>query len=288
MDVVIGLHERARPFRVAVLDLYDNEPNQGMRAIGELLAAADRRFHGMPVTCDVFETRYRGEVPGLGYDAYLSTGGPGSPFDGEGKTWERDYFAWLDAVWNHNQHPRTDRKHVLFICHSFQMMNRFFGTAAVTARRSESFGIFPVHPTPAGRADPLFEGLGDPFYAADFRKWQVVQPDAARLAELGGSVLCLEKKRPSVQLERAVMGMRLSAEMAGVQFHPEADPPGRTVHFRKPERRDLIVRRFGQEKYDRIMHRLQEPDYLSRTHRAVVPNFLRRAVEALRPETSAA
>lgn len=262
------------PLRVAVIDLYDNEPNQGMRAIRELLEAADGRVGGRPVTFDVFETRYKGDVPGLGYDLYLSSGGPGSPFDGVGKTWEADYFRWLDAVWNHNQRAEGDRKHVLFICHSFQMMNRFFGTAEVVKRRSESFGIFPVHFTDAGRRDPLFEGLADPFYAADFRKWQVVQPNEGRMAELGAEVLCLEKERDHVPLERAIMAMRLSSEFVGVQFHPEADPPGMLVHFQKPDRQDMIIRRYGREKYDRLIARIADADYLRRTYDTLIPRFL--------------
>lgn len=271
-----------RPLRVAILDLYDNEPNQGMRAMRELLAAADGRFYDTPVAFDVFETRYKADAPGLDYDVYLSSGGPGSPFDGEGTAWERRYFDWLDAVWNHNARGGTDRKHVLFICHSFQMMNRFFGTAEVTRRRSESFGIYEVNPTDEGLRDPLFAGLDDPFYAADFRKWQVVQPDAARLAELGATVLCLEKERPHVPLERAVMGLRISPELVGVQFHPEADPPGMMVHFQQPHRRALIVEEHGQEKYDQMIARMQDADFLTRTYDAVIPNFLRSAIEDLR------
>lgn len=276
------------PVRVAVLDLYDNEPNQGMRAIRELLTAADGRYAGVPLTVDVFEARYKNDVPGLDYDVFISSGGPGSPFDGEGKAWEKSYFDWLGALWNHNERTGTERKHALFICHSFQMMMRFFGTATVTKRRSESFGIFPVHPTAAGQRDALFTGLHDPFYAADFRKWQVVQPDARRMQELGAAVLCLEKERKHVPLERAVMGMRLSGELVGVQFHPEADPPGMLVHFQKDERRSEIVRKYGLEKYERIVHRMSDPGYLKRTYDTVIPRFLQTAIRALRPEAAPA
>lgn len=277
-----------RPIRVAIVDLYDNEPNEGMRAIRELLQAADGAHFGVPVTFEIFETRYRGDVPDLSHDVYISTGGPGSPFAGEGKAWELDWFRWVDAVWNRN--ARTDaagRKHVLFICHSFQMMVRHFGAASVIPRRSESFGVFPVHPTAAGRRDVLLRDLGDPFYATDFRHWQVVQPRSPVLDELGASVLAIEKKRPFVPLERAVMGIRMSEEVVGLQFHPEADPPGMVRHFRSPERAESVIARVGQEKYERIMHRLESPDYLKRTHDAVIPTFLREAVRALRPEAVA-
>lgn len=275
--------------KIAVLDLYNGEPNLGIRSIRKMLTQGDGRFYGQSLAFDVFETRLKDEVPGLDYDVYLSSGGPGDPYDGEGCLWERRYFHWLDAVWNHNArcpgaHVGADTKHVLFICHSFQIMCRFFDVADVVRRRSESFGIFPVHKTDAGETDALFEGLDDPFYAADFRHWQVVQPDRHAMGDLGAEVLALEKIRARVPLERATMAMRLSPELVGVQFHPEAHPPGMRQHFLERERRELVVRRHGEEKYRRIMHRLNDPAYLKRTHDAVLPNFLRQALEALRPE----
>lgn len=263
-----------------------------MRAIHELLTALDGQLYGQPITFEVFETRLKGDLPGLDFDAYLSSGGPGSPYDGQGLQWEHDYFQWVDAVWNHNaRHAghadgQDDQKHVLFICHSFQLMCRFFEVAQVTERKSESFGVFPVHPTAAGETDPLFEGLGDPFYAADFRHWQAVQAHAEHLHDLGAEILALEKARPHVDLERALMAIRISPEMVGTQFHPEADPPGMRRHFAKPERRRKIVTSHGRAKYERIMHRLRDPAFLKRTHDAVIPNFLRRTVEALRPDAA--
>ena len=285
MEPVRLMHEP--PVRVAVLDLYDNEPNQGMRCIKELLRDGDGRFSGRALTLDVYEARYKAELPGLDYDVYLSSGGPGSPFDGEGKPWEKRYFDWLESVWNHNRGPGTDKKHVLFICHSFQMMCRFFRVAEVTRRHSPSFGIFPVHKTPAGKREPLYRGLRNPFYAADFRSWQVVRPDARALQDLGAEVLSLEKIRPHVPYERAVMAVRLSPELVGVQFHPEADPDGMYAHFIQPQRKAHVVEHHGLAKYNRILHRLRAPDFIAHTHATVIPNFLQNAVEALRPEPAA-
>lgn len=278
------MQKQILPIQVAILDLYNGEPNQGMRCIQEMLTWCSGRLYGQPITYRIFETRLKAELPDLGYDLYLSTGGPGSPYDGEGQAWERGYFDWLGRVWAHNRRAVSDKKHVLFICHSFQLMCRYFEVAAVTKRRSESFGIFPVHTTGAGAHDPLFSGLADPFFAADFRKWQAVQPDRARLQELGGHLLAREKYRPHVPLERAVMALRISPELVGVQFHPEADPDGMLLHFGQPERREMIVRRYGEEKYRRILHRVKDPDYLARTHRAVLPHFLKHGIAALRPE----
>ncbi|GAB5517787.1 MAG: hypothetical protein RhofKO_00380 [Rhodothermales bacterium] len=268
---------------VAVIDLYEREPNQGMRCIRGMLVACDGLFHNTPITFEVFETRYDAQVPNLdAFDVFISSGGPGSPFDGEGLEWETNYFAWLEALWQHNRSALPhERKHALFICHSFQLMARHFGFAEVTKRRSASFGVFPVHQTDAGRRDALFSGLQNPFYAADFRSWQVVKPKFNRLRDLGATILCTEKKRPHIPLERALMGVRLSPELVGVQFHPEADPRGMSLHFHEPERRDKIIAAHGEEKYERIMHRLEAPDFLKRTHDTIMPNFLRLAARRL-------
>ena len=279
------------PVRIAILDLYDGEPNEGMRAIRELIADQDRVLGGGVFEFDVFDVRVRGEVPGLDHDIYLSSGGPGSPFSGEGKRWEADYFACVDDIWNHNERLPADsasRKHLLFICHSFQMMCRFFALARVVKRRSEAFGIFATEQTEAGRRDPLFDGLPDPFFAADFRGWQVVQPSDIVLAEFGGTVLAIEKERPHIPLERALMAIRISPEIVGVQFHPEADPSGMTLHFSKPDRKRHVIRHHGEDKYNRILRHMGDENFLKRTHDAVVPNFLRQAVDSLRPEDVAA
>ena len=278
-----------RPIKVAVLDLYDGEPNQGIRALSELLLAHDGRLHNRPLEFDHFETRLQAELPDLSYDIYISSGGPGSPYDGEGKRWERSYFSWIDEVWNHNERMRRQSsndspKHVLFICHSFQLMCRHFGLASVVKRHSPSFGIFRVNQTDAGKSDALFVDLKNPFYAADFRSWQVIQPDSARIEELGAQVIALEKIRRHVPYERAAMGIRVSPEMVGVQFHPEADPPGMLVHFQMKTHREEIIRKHGKEKYTQIIDRLNDPSFLAHTYDRVVPNFLKSAVGRYRAE----
>ena len=149
-----------------------------------------------------------------------------------------------------------------------------------------TFGVFPVHPNTAGRADPIFAGLDDPFYAADFRSWQAIAPNEARLRELGATVLAVEKERPHVPLERAVMSIRFGPSLVGTQFHPEADPDGMLLHFRQDHRREQIVERHGAEKYAQIVHLTAHPDFLARTYGAILPNFLRRSVQRLRDEAT--
>ncbi len=265
---------------VAILDLYNGEPNLGMHAIERFLLNGRAHFSGRSFTWTVFDVRRLAEVPDLSFDLYISSGGPGSPFEGVGSAWEHAYFNWVDAVWRHNNAHRADgdAKHVLFICHSFQLMCRHFGVAEVTERQSPSFGVFPVHPTHAGLHDPLFQGLGDPFYAADFRRWQVIHRHERRIEELGAQILAREKIRPYVAFEQAIMAMRISPEMVGVQFHPEAHPPGMLRHFHDPDRRAALVKEHGEAKFRLIVQRLKDRQYLSRTHSRVVPNFLHQAI----------
>lgn len=264
--------------RVALLDLNNGHPNQGMRCLRDILRQGSGSYDGVPIVWDEFDVRQRGEVPDLSYDVYLSSGGPGSPYDGEGSRWERDYFALLDAIAAHNARPDAVPKRLFLICHSLQLAVRHFGIAEVTERQSESFGIFPVHLTEAGRSDAAFRGLRNPFYAADFRSWQIVQRDEQRLADVGAEVLAMEKIRPHVPLERAIMAIRFSPHIVGTQFHPEADPGGMLQHFQQPDRKAAIIARHGEEKYARILHRLAHPNYLARTHHAVLPNFIRDSV----------
>jgi GMP synthase-like glutamine amidotransferase len=188
--------------RVAILDLYEGQPNQGMRCIRELL----REFgstHDLTLEVDEFEVRLEKKVPDLSYDIYISSGGPGSPLDSVDSDWEKAYFGWLKEVERYNSDAagparkntaspiRKDAagpapKQVLFICHSFQLICRHYALAEVTHRRSTAFGVFPVHMLEGAAGDPLFANLQDPFFAVDSRSYQVIRPDHRRIAEMGG------------------------------------------------------------------------------------------------------
>ncbi len=78
--------------RVAILDLYEGAENQGMRCIRELLNQF-AEFNHIELHKDEFEVRLQKQVPGLDYDVYISTGGPGSPLESEGSEWEAAYFG---------------------------------------------------------------------------------------------------------------------------------------------------------------------------------------------------
>ena len=261
--------------RLAILDMYEGLPNQGMRCIKEILSQ-----FGDVVEWEIFDVRSLAEVPDLSFDIYISTGGPGNPTDGDG-VWDVKYFKWLDAVWQWNLNPENSRKHVFLICHSFQMACLHFGLAEVSRRKSVSFGTFICHITEEGHDEPLFDGLDNPFYVADFRDFQVTQPDEARFEDMGAKIIALEKLRPHIALERALMAVRFSEEIFGVQFHPEADSEGMLKHFLDPERRQKIVKEHSEEKYLQMIEHLNDPGKIGLTHDIILPLFLRRALSTV-------
>ena len=266
-------------YKIAILDMNAGEPNEGMRCLkmlaGEFLAQEGTQGH-----YDVFEVRINGEIPLLDeYDIYLSSGGPGSPLV-TGQEWEYKYFGFLDALLLHNL-SKPNKKHLFLICHSFQLACVHWDLAKVTKRRSTSFGIYPIFKTHSGEHEILLEGLANPFFAVDSRDYQVIGPSEWKLDTLDGNVLCREKVRPHVPLERAVMAIRYSREIFGVQFHPEADSEGMLRHFKKEEKRNKIIKKFGKRKYLNMLEQLVDDEKIMKTNRTIIPNFLRLAAETI-------
>ncbi|GJM36100.1 MAG: hypothetical protein DHS20C18_51010 [Saprospiraceae bacterium] len=267
-----------RTARLAILDMYDNTPNQGMRCIKDIVDQFAK-----DIEWTVFDTRGKVEIPDLNHDIFICTGGPGSPMDGDG-IWDARFYDWINQVWNWNLNPENPRKFVFFICHSFQMACLHFKLGKISKRKSMSFGTFITHMTDAGVGEELFQGLPNPFYIADFRNWQVLQPDEARFDQMGANILALEKIRPHVPLERAIMAIRFSPEIFGTQFHPEADPDGMLEHFQSEERREMVLSEHGAAKYRRMIDHLSDPDKISLTHNAILPGFLNQALGVLKRE----
>lgn len=271
--------EEKTKVRVAILDLYEGVPNQGMRCIHEILnlyaAHQDLDIHS-----ETFDVRLQHNVPDLSFDVYISSGGPGSPLDSEGSAWEHQYFLWLQHVAKYNNAPANlIKKKVFFICHSFQLACRFFKIGHVTKRKSTAFGVFPMHMLHEGALEPVFDGLQDPFYAVDSRDYQVVQPNHNRIHEMGGKILCIEKERPHVPLERAIMAIRFNEHMIGTQFHPEADAIGMSMYLQTEEKKKTVIDNHGFEKWRSMIDHLEDPDKIRWTYAHILPNFLNEAVE---------
>lgn len=163
------------------------------------------------------------------------------------------------------------------------MMVRMFELGEVYKRRSMSFGIFPVHITSLGEDDVVLGSLPSPFSVADFRHYQVIHPNENRIKELRGGILALEKIRPHVEYDRAIMAMRISPEFIGTQFHPEANPEGMKDYYSHPEKRIEIIKQHGETKYEGIMESLEDTDADSilGTYKHILPTFLRQARQNL-------
>ena len=267
--------------RIAILDLYEGAENQGMRCIREIILQWSN-IHHYKVVLDEFDVRQKYALPDLSYDVYISSGGPGSPLESEGLEWDTKFCNWIKQVeeWN-NSVSNFPKKHVLFICHSFQLACRHYKVANVCKRKSTAFGVFPVHMTNDGLNEIVFDGLNDPFYAVDSRDYQVVEPDHHHLKEMGGHVLAIEKERLHVPYERAIMGIRFNDYFIGTQFHPEADAVGMRMYLQREDKKKTVIENHGEGKWKSMIEHLNDPDKILFTHNHVLPNFLNTAVEAL-------
>ncbi|AFH48995.1 Glutamine amidotransferase domain-like protein [Ignavibacterium album JCM 16511] len=266
--------------KIATIDLYNNEPNEGMRCIRDIVNETSVANSHLEIQYDVFETRYKGIAPDLNYDIFISSGGPGSPFEGEGTQWEKVYFNLLEKIWNHNQNF-DEKKYIFFICHSFQMMARFFKIGEVNKRFLNSFGVKRFSKTDDGDKDLILSGLTNPLYAADIRQWQVVNPDYKHLNELGAKILSWEVPEEENKNNPALGAVRISNEIVGTQFHPEADPASMLYHFRQKERKDYIINRYGERIYNEMIEWLEDEDKIKLTRKTVLPSFLNNAINEL-------
>jgi len=263
--------------KLALLNLYEGISNQGIRALKTLFNQFEDEIEWQE-----FDVRSKHEVPGLDFDIYISSGGPGNPLVGDG-VWEVMWQNWLDSVWQHNKdvsHP-SEKKYVFFICHSFQMACHHFGLGDITKRKSTSFGVFPCHKTEDGMNDPLLIDLHDPFQVVDSRDWQLVQPRLSNIEKQGFKILALEKLRTHVQYERAIMAVRFSTEIVGTQFHPEADPYGTKKHFENEATRKVVIENYSEKRYLKMMEGLENPEMLEDTHLKLIPGFIKRSLVKL-------
>jgi GMP synthase-like glutamine amidotransferase len=262
---------------IAILDMYKGTPNLGMQNILDILDKyADE--HQIKFNKTIIDIRVKQEIATLDYQIYISTGGPGSPIEKEG--WEYEYIGFIKDLIQHNTTSKN-KKHIFFICHSFQVICHHFNLGKVCLRKSESFGIFPTYPTEEGLNDVVFKGLSRPFYVVDSRKWQVVEPNDLNLELMGAHILALEKLRPHIELERATMAIRFSPEMMGTQFHPEAESEGMIYYLKGNEKKQLVINNYGQERYDDMLLQLNEPEKIMFTRNAIIPQFLTNALQGL-------
>ena len=177
--------------RVAILDLYEGVENQGMRGLRSILKHFGDE-NQLNLIVEEFDIRLKDEFPGFDFDIYISSGGPGSPIATKGEEWDNHYMNWIERMDDYNKNPANpDKKYVYFICHSFQLVSRYYSIGELAPRISTAFGIFPIHLLEEGEKEPVFADMSDPFYAVDSRDYQVLQPNFKRIEELGAKILCI-------------------------------------------------------------------------------------------------
>ncbi len=267
--------------KVAILDLYEGKDNQGMRCIRTILANwADS--NDLELQSHEFDVRLKNELPDTSFDIYISTGGPGDPLVSRFEDWDIAWCRWLDKMERWNANPsNSQKKYIFFICHSFQLASRFFNIGLISKRKSTAFGVFPIHMLETGKDEQVFDGLRDPFYAVDSRDYQVIQPNHELLNDMGAKILCIEKIRPHVPYERALMAIRFNEYIIGTQFHPEADAPGMSLHLQTEEKRKTVIENYGEVKLRTMLEHLEDPDKIMWTYSHILPNFLNQSIGLL-------
>lgn len=261
-----------KKIRIALLDMNNNHVNQGFRNIKEISESFQQNSEEN-VTIDIFDVRYKNEIPNVeNFDIFISSGGPGTPHK-EGLEWEVKYANFLDSIYQHNQ-QNENKKYLFLICHSFQIASIHWNLGKICPRKSFSFGVMPIHKTEEGQHEFLFKNLANPFYGVDSRAFQFIEPNHNRFEELGMKIVAIEKFRPHIDLERAIMAIRFSDEIFGTQFHPEADPASMIENLKDQGNKEAMIENFGIAKYMETLNRINDEDKILRTRAQILPRFL--------------
>lgn len=263
--------------KIALLDMNNNHPNQGMGNIREITESFKHQ-KGDHVTIEIFDVRYKNEIPNIEeFDIFISSGGPGNPHQDDAE-WEPMYANFLNQIWDYNQN-NEQKKYLFLICHSFQLAVIHWNLANVCQRNSYSFGVMPIHKAREGKRNFLLENLPDPFYAVDSRAYQCIDPNLNQLKSLKMTIIAIEKMRPHIHLQRAIMAIRFSPEIFGTQFHPEANPESMIENLKDDHNKNAMIENFGMEKYLETIDRIEDVDKIILTQQQILPRFLQQAYE---------
>ncbi|MFL9833007.1 type 1 glutamine amidotransferase [Chryseobacterium terrae] len=258
--------------RIALLDMNNNQTNQGFKNIKEISENFKKQSEEN-ISITGFDVRHKNEIPNIeDFDIFISSGGPGNPHR-EGFEWEQKFADFLDEVYEYNKNNEA-KKYLFLICHSFQLASIHWKLGNICKRKSYSFGIMPIHKTEEGKNEFLFKNLPDPFYAVDSRAYQFIEPDLERFEELGMKMMAIEKSRPHIDLERAIMAVRFSDEIFGTQFHPEANPDGMIESLKDLKYKEAMIENYGMEKYLETVDRINDEDKIVLTQSEILPRFL--------------
>ncbi|MFT5685357.1 MAG: homoserine O-succinyltransferase [Myxococcota bacterium] len=230
---------------VALIDLNARHDNHGVSSITTMIKAAGYRV-------ERFEPRVEGTLPGPGFDAYILTGGPGSPLE--------------DAPWRHELLAAVGqwKAPVVGVCMGFQLLAQVHGWT-VRQLSHPRFGIHRLRLTGAGRAHPLTAPLAADA-AFEQRRFGVFAPDSDERPT--GDILATGE-------DGDITAARFAPNVLGVIFHPEAAPGLVAQLFTENDTiREKLLERHGPERFRRMVDlipRLEGP------FRTILPGFLHQA-----------
>lgn len=265
--------------RLCLADMNNGHPNQASRCFRVLVdgffSKVKAKNPQLSTSYLVVQPRNLHELPPDDCDLYLSSGGPGGPFDHDGEPWLAGYRAWLDRVVERNLKEGPSAPGLFGVCYTFELLIEHFGVAHMAERSRRKFGVMPVYMTPEGSAHTLTGIFGDRLFAFEHRNWEAIDLDERRLRELGGTLLAQES-RDGVSKGRALLALDFAPGVEGTQFHPEADKPGVVAWLRKREQAEAFIEAYGAVTYERMLRTLDNPKRLARTFTSLIPGWLTR------------
>ncbi|MDP1973943.1 MAG: GMP synthase, partial [Sediminibacterium sp.] len=94
-------------------------------------------------------------------------------------------------------------------------------------------------------------------------------------------ILAIEKNRPHVPFERAIMAVRFNDYFMGTQFHPEADANGMAMYLQREDKKNVVIEAHGLAKWESMVEQLLDPGKIMWTYNHILPNFLHQATKEL-------
>jgi GMP synthase-like glutamine amidotransferase len=273
--------------RLCLVDMNNGVANEATRCFRRIFDAFSQKVKaanpGLETTLKHVQPRNLGELPDREVDLVLSSGGPGSPFDGYEDAWCHGYRAFLDHVVERTQAEPLRAPAVFVVCHSFELSVLHFGVATMRPRESKKFGLMPAYLTPEGQAHPVFEEFEDRLFAFEHRNWEAVNLDLAKLEQLGGELLARESRPGRTDKGEALLALQFAPGVVGTQFHPEADRAGVVAWIAKPEMAQAFKDAYGEPLYERMIKSLADPTRLAKTFALLVPGWLVRRFNEIAP-----
>ena len=273
-----------RTLRLCLVDMNEGHANQAMRCLRGIV---DNFFQSVAsqnptLACELVEVSPRdtGNLIPRDCDLYIGSGGPGSPYDGDGTAWAADFGQVCDTIMESTVRGGPDQKSMFAICYSFELLVKHYALAYIGARAERKFGVMPIYTTPDGQGHPLLSSFGDRLFAWEHRNWEAIDLDEARLRSLGG-VLLARESRDGVSKGRALLALSVGSGIDGVQFHPEADRAGVMNWVSRPDQSAAFKAVYGETTYQAMLRTLDDPRRLARTYALVIPGWLTRKFNEL-------